>query len=64
VPAYFLVGSDDHVLQFVPGSFERQDSSFADLRGTTLIDGAGHWVQEEKPGQVSAAIIEFLTSLQ
>jgi len=63
VPAWFLAGSDDPVLQFVPGSFDRQDVSFADLRGKALIDGAGHWVQEEEPDQVSTAIVDFLGSL-
>lgn len=49
VPAYFLAGSDDPVLQFSVGSYEAQDANFADLRGKRLIEIAGHWVQEETP---------------
>jgi len=64
VPAYFLAGSDDPVLQFVPGSYDLQDANFADLRGKTMIDGAGHWVQEEKPAEVTAAVLEFLASIR
>ncbi len=64
VPAYFLAGSDDPVLQFAPGSYDAQDAGFADLRGKQLIDGAGHWVQEEKPDEVSASIVDFLTSIR
>ncbi|MBD16419.1 MAG: alpha/beta hydrolase [Planctomycetaceae bacterium] len=64
VPAYFLAGSDDPVLKFTPNSFDRQDRNFADLRGKQLIDGAGHWVQEEKADAVNAAITSFLTSMR
>ncbi len=63
IPAFFLAGSDDPVLQFSPGSYDRQDAGFADLRGKRLIDGAGHWVQEQEADAVSAALVEFLTSI-
>ena len=38
--------------------------SAADLRSKRLIDGAGHWVQEEKPEEASEAIVEFLTDIR
>jgi pimeloyl-ACP methyl ester carboxylesterase len=34
-----------------------------DHRGTVLVDGAGHWVQQEKPDEVNAALIGFLSQL-
>ena len=64
VPAWFLAGSDDPVLQFAPGSVDLQDQFFADLRGKTLIDGASHWVQEQKPAEVSDAVVAFLSSIR
>jgi pimeloyl-ACP methyl ester carboxylesterase len=64
VPAYFVAGSDDPVLQFTPGSYDEQDASFADLRGKQMIEGAGHWVQEEKPEEVTRAMVAFLTSIR
>lgn len=28
-----------------------------------MIDGAGHWIQQERPQEVNAAVLEFLKSL-
>ena len=64
VPAFFLAGTDDPVLKFSNDSYNRQDKNFADLRGKQLIDGAGHWVQEEKADEVNAAITAFLNSIR
>ena len=35
----------------------------SDLRLVELIDGAGHWVQQERPNEVNAAITRFLRGL-
>lgn len=64
VPAFFLAGSADPVLQFTEGSYDAQDSGFADLRAKQLIEGAGHWVQEEEPDKVNRALLEFLGAMQ
>ncbi|HLT63989.1 MAG TPA: alpha/beta hydrolase, partial [Pseudohongiella sp.] len=34
-----------------------------DLRDVLLIPGAGHWIQQEKPAETNAAILEFLNGL-
>ncbi|WP_404326670.1 alpha/beta fold hydrolase [Aerophototrophica crusticola] len=34
-----------------------------DFRGTTLVEGAGHWVQQEAPEEVNAALLSFLKGL-
>jgi pimeloyl-ACP methyl ester carboxylesterase len=31
-----------------------------DIKGKVLLEGAGHWVQQERPAEVNAAIVEFL----
>ena len=34
-----------------------------DWRGATLIPGAGHWNQQERPAETNAALLEFLKGL-
>ena len=64
-PAAFVAGSLDPVLRFVPGLdlIEMMRTRVADLRLVRLIEGAGHWVQQERPAEVNAALIEFLRGL-
>ncbi len=60
-PAYFISGKQDPV---IGGKTEGFDSPvLLDWRGETIIDGAGHWVQQEKPKEVNAALITFLNTL-
>jgi pimeloyl-ACP methyl ester carboxylesterase len=37
-----------------------QESACTRMLGCHLIDGAGHWVQQEHGERVSALLIEFL----
>jgi pimeloyl-ACP methyl ester carboxylesterase len=36
------------------------DDWVPDLRGTVMVEGAGHWVQQERPAEVNTALLEFL----
>jgi epoxide hydrolase A/B len=64
-PAAFIAGSLDPVLGFVPGIdlVERMREQVSDLRLVRIIDGAGHWIQQERPAEVNAALLEFLKTL-
>jgi pimeloyl-ACP methyl ester carboxylesterase len=64
-PAAFIAGSLDPVLRFVPGldMIETMRTRIADLRLVKLIEGAGHWVQQECPADVNAALATFLRGL-
>jgi len=37
-----------------------QKSACTDMRGVHLVEGAGHWVQQEQPVEVSRLLLEFL----
>lgn len=64
-PAAFIAGTRDPVRAFMPGvdMFAAAGAACDDFRGTTLIDGAGHWVQQEVPDQVNAALSAFVGDL-
>jgi pimeloyl-ACP methyl ester carboxylesterase len=65
VPALFIAGDQDVVLAF-PGAAEHiaNMKEFVPLlRDIQMLPGCGHWTQQERPTEVSAAIIEFLRSL-
>jgi pimeloyl-ACP methyl ester carboxylesterase len=61
VPALFVSGKSDWGVYQRPGSFERmQTSACTRMLGCHLIEGAGHWVQQEQPEIVSQLLIDFL----
>jgi pimeloyl-ACP methyl ester carboxylesterase len=60
-PAFFLTGELDPVRGFMPA--EAMDGWVTDLRASIVVAGAGHWVQQQAPETVNAALIEFLGAL-
>lgn len=64
-PSAFIAGSLEPVLRFVPGvdMIENMRARCSDLRLVKLIEGAGHWVQQERPAETNAALLEFLGTL-
>lgn len=64
-PSYFIAGSLDIVRGLIPGVdlYENPGMSCTDFRGLTIIDGVGHWIQQERPEQVNFALLDFLSEL-
>ena len=61
VPSIFIAGKSDWGTYQRPGNFERmQQGACTRMLGCHLIDGAGHWVQQEQPERVSELLMEFL----
>ena len=65
-PSCFIAGSKDVVRRFVANfdAYADVDSLCTDMRVNTIIEGAGHWVQQEAADAVNTALIEFLTPLR
>ncbi|MEY2418168.1 MAG: hypothetical protein QOG90_848 [Actinomycetota bacterium] len=61
VPAYFIAGKQDPVIGGRDAGFD--SPTLLDWRGETVIDDAGHWVQQEKPAEVNTALISFLNDV-
>ena len=60
-PSMFTSGASDWGTYQSPGSFERmQERVCTDMQAVHLIDGAGHWVQQEQAEVVSRLVLEFL----
>jgi pimeloyl-ACP methyl ester carboxylesterase len=62
VPCLFIGGTADPVL-----TFTRADRASEVISGPyrqVMIEGAGHWLQQERPDEVNAALLDFLNELE
>lgn len=62
-PCAFIGGQKDGVIALNPTGVETMKGLCDDWRGATLIPGAGHWNQQERPGETNAALLAFLKGL-
>ena len=63
-PAFFIAGKKDVVLAFADGALlAAMEPYVPGLRGKVLIEGAGHWIQVERPNEVNQALLGFLKSI-
>jgi pimeloyl-ACP methyl ester carboxylesterase len=61
VPSLFIGGKNDWGVYQTPGTFEKmQKTACTRMLGTHLVNGAGHWVQQEQAEEVSKLLIQFL----
>lgn len=60
VPAAFIGGASDWGVYQSPGALDRMPQACTQLLGRHLIDGAGHWVQQEQPETVAELLLSFL----
>jgi len=65
VPSCFIAGANDWGVYQSPGSLERmKKTACTNILGVHLVEGAGHWVQQEQPEEVSKLLIQFLQRTQ
>jgi len=61
VPSMYIAGKSDWGVYQTPGAVDKmRNSACTKMVGFHLLDGAGHWVQQEQPEQVSKLLVPFL----
>ena len=66
VPALFIAGDHDMVMAAPPGidqNLANLKQFVTTLRDVRILPGCGHWTQQERPDEVSAALIDFIRGL-
>src|ERR1700761_8416352 len=59
VPSMYVAGKSDWGTYQTPGAAERmQSTACTRMVAFVLVDGAGHWVQQEQPEAVSAVLLK------
>ena len=65
VPAAYIVGDRDVVYHFPGGkeSVANLSTFVPQLKHGVVLEGCGHWTQQERPTEVNQVLIDFLRSL-
>jgi len=63
VPALYIAGDRDFVVAAFAQDIARQSILVPKLRPAIMLAGCGHWTQQERAADVSAAMIDFLRQL-
>jgi pimeloyl-ACP methyl ester carboxylesterase len=63
VPALYIAGDRDFVASVFSDAATSQSKMVPGLRPAITLPGCGHWTQQERAPEVSAALIDFLHSL-
>ena len=65
VPSCFIAGASDWGVYQQPGAFEAmQTTACTRMLSAHLVQGAGHWVQQEQPERTNKFLLEFLQQAQ
>lgn len=63
MPSFFIGGEKDGVIAGRPEYVDAMNGLLPDYRGKVIIPGAGHWTQQEAPGEFNEALLGFLRTL-
>jgi pimeloyl-ACP methyl ester carboxylesterase len=59
----FIGAEHDSIFGQTPEAVLATRTAVPNLREPVWVAGSGHWIQQERPAEVNAALLEFLRSL-
>lgn len=62
-PAMYVAGTNDGVVMMAAAAIEMMPHFVKDLRINKMIQGIGHWTQQEAPEAVNELILDFLKQI-
>jgi pimeloyl-ACP methyl ester carboxylesterase len=62
-PSLYLYGEHDLIAGNTPEALEYMRSALPNLKKLVKLDGAGHWLQQERATEVNAELLAFLSAL-
>jgi pimeloyl-ACP methyl ester carboxylesterase len=60
VPVLYIAGKQDWGTYQEPGAVEGMEKTCTEFHGVELVEGAGHWVMQERPEEVLKLVLKFL----
>ncbi|AYG68023.1 alpha/beta hydrolase [Rhizobium sp. CCGE531] len=63
VPALYIAGDRDIIVEVFQPIIAKQSAMVPELRPAIMLPGCGHWTQQERAPEVNTAMIDFLRSL-
>jgi pimeloyl-ACP methyl ester carboxylesterase len=64
VPSMFIGGSRDGPTLWGAAAIERLPETMPELHRSVVLEGCGHWIQQERPAQTNALLLEFLDAIR
>ena len=62
-PCLFAAGELDDVILMMRQAYDNLEGNIPNLGKKVLLPGVGHWIQQERPGELNELLIGFLKSL-
>ena len=62
-PCLFAAGELDDVIAMMRPAYDTLEESIPNLVKKVLLPGVGHWIQQERPGELNELLLDFLKSL-
>ena len=63
MPSFFIGGTKDGVIAGNPAYVAAMRDLLPNYRGDVMIEGAGHWTQQEAPDEFNAALLAFVRTV-